>query len=93
MKMRILAAVLFVSLVGVSAYAFRALPSTSQITAPVTAITPDVITIQPKDSTIKWEIGRDAKTKTTGTPKIGDTVRIMYRMNAASIEVLPPKGK
>jgi hypothetical protein len=88
MKLKMLAVAVLVGLLGASAIAGAGLPNTYQVTAKVTAIAPDMITVLPKDGT-SWEIAKDPKTKLTGAPKVGDTVRIMYRMSAASIEVLP----
>ena len=74
--------------------AFAAAPKTYQVTGPVVSVTADTITVAPvKYPGEKWEIGRDASTKMTGDPKVGDKVTIVYRMTAASIEVKPAKGK
>ena len=59
-------------------------PKEYQVTGPVLAVSPDMITVQKgKD---KWEIGRSAATKVTGDVKKGDKVTIMYTMTADSIE-------
>ena len=80
-----------VALIGV---AYAAAPKTYQVTGPVVSVTADTITVAPtKYAGEKWEIGRDASTKMTGDPKVGDKVTIVYRMTAASIEVKPAKGK
>ena len=92
MKLKMLAVAVLVGLLGAIALAGEQ-PNTYQITAPITAMTADVITVKPRDPALgaSWQIGRDAKTKMTGTPKIGDTVTITYRMFASAIEVKPPK--
>jgi len=80
-----LVAAVVVTLIGV---AYAAAPKTYQVTGPVVSVTPDTITVAPvKYPGEKWEIARDASTKMTGDPKVGDKVTIVYRMTAASIEV------
>jgi hypothetical protein len=67
-----------------STAAFAADMKTYQVTGPVVSVTADTITVMKgKD---KWEIGKDAGTKTTGDVKEGDKVTIMYRMTATAIE-------
>ena len=84
MKSTIIAAALAFG-IGAGAALAAALPKTYQVTGPVLAITPDMITVQ-KD-TDKWEIARGAATKVTGDPKVGATVTILYRMSATGITV------
>jgi len=91
MKLKALAVLVLVGLIGVSAFASAALPKTYQVTGPILAMTPDIITV--KKGVETWELGRDANTKITGTPAVGSTVTIMYRMTATSIEVKPARGK
>ena len=68
----------------VSTAAFAADAKTYQVTGPVVSVSADTITVMKgKD---KWEIGKDAGTKTTGDVKEGDKVTVMYRMTATSIE-------
>jgi hypothetical protein len=68
----------------VSTAVFAADTKTYQVTGPVVSVTGDTITVMKgKD---KWEIGKDAGTKTTGDVKEGDKVTVMYRMTATSIE-------
>lgn len=81
MRSILAAAVLLAS----SSSAFAAAAKTYQVTGPVIAVTDDTITVQKGKE--KWEISKDAATKTTGTPKVGDKVTIEYRMSAASVEV------
>ncbi len=67
-----------------STAAFAADAKIYQVTGPVVSVTADTITVMKgKD---KWEIGKDASTKTTGDVKEGDKVTVMYRMTATSIE-------
>jgi hypothetical protein len=56
-----------------------------QVTGPVLDVTDSVITVQKGKE--KWEIARNASTKTTGDVKKGDKVTVMYGMTASSIEV------
>ena len=68
-----------------SSFAFAAAPRTYQVTGPVLEVKEDIITVQKGNE--KWEIARDKDTKVTGNLKVGSKVTIIYRMNAASIEV------
>ena len=90
---RTLQIVLIVLAVGIGAAlgAAAAAPKTYQVTGPVLAVAPDMVTV--KKGTEKWEIARDASTKVTGDLKEGATVTIQYRMTAASIDVKAKKGK
>jgi len=94
-KNRLVQLCLFAALIAVLiGVAYAGAPKTYQVTGPVLSVTPDTITVAPvKYPGEKWEIGRDASTKMTGDPKVGDKVTIVYRMTAASIEVKPAKGK
>ncbi len=83
--------VLACAVVFVASLAFAAGPKTYQVTGPVLEIRDDVIVVQKgKD---KWEVGRGPDTKVTGDLKVGTTVKIDYRMNAASVEVKEGKAK
>ena len=62
-----------------------------QVTGPVLDVTPDAIVVQKGSE--KWQIARDAGTKTTAEPKKGDKVTVMYRMTATSIEVKSAEKK
>ena len=77
-------------LLASSSSAFAAAAKTYQVTGPVIAVTDDIVTVQKGKE--KWEISKDASTKSTGTAKVGDKVTIEYRMSAATIEVKPGKG-
>jgi hypothetical protein len=62
-----------------------------QVTGPLVSVTNDAITVMKgKD---KWEIAKDAATKTSGEVKEGDKVTVMYRMTATSIEAKAGTGK
>jgi hypothetical protein len=90
-KVLILAVLVAVAGFGAGyAYAAAAL-KTYQVTGPVVEVRPDAIVV--KKGTDNWEIGRDASTKTTGDPKVGDKVTVTYRMTAASIEAKPAAAK
>lgn len=65
-------------LVSVSAQAY-------QVTGPVLEVTDTKIVVQ-KDND-KWEIARDAATKTSGDVKKGDKVTVEYKMTASKITV------
>ncbi|HVO30684.1 MAG TPA: hypothetical protein VMV18_08105 [bacterium] len=73
---------------SLSATALAAEPKTYQKTAPVVAVSDDMITLDTgKDG--KWEIAKNADTKLEGgdAVKVGDKVTVTYRMTAAKIEV------
>jgi len=58
---------------------------TYQVTGPVLALTPTVITVQKGDD--KWEIARKGDTKVTGKLEVGAKVTIQYTMVAEAVEV------
>ena len=84
-KVVVLTVVLVLASFGLG-YGFAA-SKTYQVTGPVVESRADAIVV--KKGTENWEIARDANTKVTGDPKVGDKVTVMYRMTAASIEVKP----
>lgn len=61
-----------------------------QVTGPVVEVTDTKIVIQKDDG--KWEIARDAASKVTGEPKVGDKVTVAYKMIAVSIDVKTSKA-
>ncbi len=69
----------------VASFAFAAGVKTYQVTGPVLELKDDSITVQ--KGTEKWEIAKDASTKTTGDLKVGSRVTIQYQMKATEIEV------
>ena len=55
-----------------------------QVTGPILEMNDSMIAVQKgKD---RWEIARDANTKTSGDMKVGDKVTIHYTMTATDIE-------
>jgi len=61
-----------------------------QVTGPVLEVNDSMIAVQKgKD---RWEIARDASTKTTGDVKVGEKVTVHYTMTAKDIEVKAEKG-
>jgi hypothetical protein len=65
--------------------------NTYQVTGPVVEVKADSITVMKGKE--KWQVARDGSTKMSATPKVGDTVTIMYRMTATSVEVKTAKKK
>lgn len=70
--------------------AFAGDAKTYQVTGPVVAVTPTTITVQKGQE--KWEINRDANTKTSPDIKVGAKVTIYYSMTATEIELKGAKG-
>ncbi len=62
---------------------------TYQVTGPVLEMTDNMIVVQKGKE--RWELARDAKTKTNGDVKVGSKVTIMYTMTATEIEAKPAK--
>ena len=60
---------------------------TYQVTGPVLEVSPSKIVVQKGSE--KWELARDASTKVSAEPKVGDKVTVMYSMTATNIEVKP----
>ena len=63
--------------------AFGKQPKKYQVTGTVLEITDDYIAVDKGGE--RWEIGKDANTKITGTPKVGAKVTIEYQMSANSV--------
>ena len=55
-----------------------------QVTGPVLEVSDTKIVVQKGKE--KWEMARDASTKTKGEVKVGDKVTVEYKMTATSIE-------
>jgi hypothetical protein len=70
-------------LIGLSSVVLAAAAKAYQWTGKVVEITDSKIVVQKGDET--WEIGRDADTKVTGDVKVGDKVKVQYRMVATAI--------
>ena len=86
----------FVVVIGALLGSLTALAAdkTYQVTGPVVEVSPSKIVVEKgKD---KWELARNASTKASAEPKVGDKVTIMYTMTATDIEVKSsakePKG-
>jgi hypothetical protein len=60
-------------------------PKKYQVTGKVLEVTADYIAVDKAGD--RWEIGRDANTKVTGTLKVGEKVTIEYQMSATRVEV------
>ena len=73
-----------VALALAAAGAAQAADKTYQVTGPVLEVSDKAIVVQKGKE--KWEIARTADTKTSGEPKVGDKVTVMYVMTATSIE-------
>ncbi len=69
------------ALFSVSAFAY-------QVTGPVVEVTDSKIVVQKGKE--KWELAKDASTKSEAAPKVGDKVTVEYSMTATNISV---KGK
>jgi hypothetical protein len=71
--------------------AFAGGAKTYQVTGPVLEVRPNMVVVQKgKD---KWEIDRDHRTKVKGDLKVGSKVKVMYKMEAVSIEAKSAKKK
>jgi hypothetical protein len=74
-----------------SGAAFAADAKDYQVTGPVLEVTSSMIAVQKgKD---RWELGRDANTKASAEPKVGDKVTVHYTMTATNIEVKAGKAE
>ena len=82
MRLFVVAAGLAVSL---AAFAWAAATKDYQVTGPILELTDTKIVVQKGEE--KWEVGKDADTKVTGTMKVGAKVTIKYKMTATSVEV------
>ena len=67
-----------------------AAPKAYQVTGPVLEVNESTIVVQKGSE--RWEIARDAKTKSDGEIKVGDRVTIHYWMNAKEIELKGDKA-
>ncbi|HXE55824.1 MAG TPA: hypothetical protein VN541_22560 [Tepidisphaeraceae bacterium] len=65
--------------------AFARQPKKYQVTGTVLEVTKDYIAVDKAGE--RWEIGRDASTKITGTLKVGAKVTVEYRMSATNVDV------
>jgi hypothetical protein len=70
--------------------AFGASVKSYQVTGPVVEVTSDkIVVMKGKD---KWELAKDASTKTTGEVKPGDKVTVHYTMTATDVEAKGETG-
>lgn len=58
-----------------------------QVTGPILEVTDSMIAVEKGKNKDRWEIARDASTKTSGAMKVGDKVTVHYTMTATNIEV------
>ena len=90
MKIKLPFSLLAAASLALSSAAFAAGAKTYQVTGPVLEVTDSIIAVQKgKD---RWEINRDANTKVTGDPKVGEKVTVTYTMSATDVEVKAGKG-
>jgi hypothetical protein len=76
--------------IALSGVAFAGIPSTYQVTGPITAVDDSMITVMKGKE--KFEVARDSSTKVTGDLKVGDKVTIKYTMTAKEIEAKAEKS-
>jgi hypothetical protein len=84
-----LAALLVAFTLVASNPAYARSPKKYQVTGKVLEVTDDYIAVDKAGD--RWEIGRDAKTKVSGTLKVGAMVTIEYTMSARSVDVKDKK--
>jgi len=73
-----------------SSAAFAADAKDYQVTGPVLEVNDSMIAVQKgKD---RWELKKDASTKTSGDVKVGAKVTVHYTMTATDIEAKAEKG-
>src|SRR5215468_3504558 len=73
-----------------SSAAFAADAKDYQVTGPVLEVNDSMIAVQKgKD---RWELKKDASTKTNGDVKVGAKVTVHYTMTATDIEAKAEKG-
>ena len=64
-------------------------PKKYQVTGKVLEVTDDYIAVDKNGD--RWEVGRSADTKVTGSLKVGATVTVEYTMSAKTVEVKDKK--
>jgi hypothetical protein len=75
---------------ALSSGAFAADAKDYQVTGPVLEVNDSMIAVQKgKD---RWELKKDASTKTNGDVKVGAKVTVHYTMTATDIEAKAEKG-
>ena len=85
--MKALTLITLIAALLVTPFSSFAAAKTYQVTGPIVELNDKTIVVQKGDE--KWEIARDAATKTDGELKVGQKVTIHYRMTATSIDVRP----
>ena len=63
-----------------------------QVTGTVLEVNASTIVVEKKNKE-RWELARDASTKTTGDVKVGSKVMVMYTMTATEVEAKGEKPK
>ena len=81
----ILLAALFAGAIGLPAGFAAEMAKTYQVTGPIVELTDKAIVVMKGDE--RWEIARDAVTKSKAPLKVGQKVTIHYRMTATAVEV------
>lgn len=72
---------------ALSSVALAGSAKTYQVTGPILEVNDNMIVVEKeKGKNERWEIARDASTKTSGEMKVGDKVTITYTMTATEIE-------
>ena len=92
MKIKLPLSLLAAASLALSSAAFAAGAKTYQVTGPVAEVNDSMIVIEKGAKKERWEINRDANTKVTGDPKVGEKVTITYTMSATEVEVKAGKG-
>ena len=86
MKTKLLFLSTFVLPLALSSIGFAA-ADTYQVTGPILEITDRALVVEKSGE--RWEIARDANTKSEQALKVGDKVTVHYRMFATRIESKP----
>jgi hypothetical protein len=64
-----------------------------QVTGPILEVNDSMIVVEKGAKKERWEIARDANTKSSGEMKVGDKVTVHYTMTATNIEVKAGKAE
>jgi hypothetical protein len=75
---------------ALSSAAFAADAKDYQVTGPVLEVNDSMIAVQKGKE--RWELKKDASTKTSGDVKVGAKVTVHYTMTATDIEAKAEKG-
>lgn len=89
MKSKMLFSVVMAGSLALSSLALAG-GKTYQVTGPVLEMNDTMVAV--KKGSERWEIARDASTKTTGELKVGAKVTITYTMSATEVEVKADKA-